>query len=252
VSEAKHLVREIEALRASPEWKLRAQLEELAFAFRLHHANYQELKRLMKAIAADEETMFRLWDVQNRTALDNVIEEATRLFFNFLSSANALVDHTRLHVDELYASSPFREEYKAQVAQRLAKSPLRRFVQELRNYSLHQRIPIVTATLSWKRDQPPKNRLMLNISELARRHCWKATAKKYMATLDENHPLEDLVDEYMTLITSFYEWLGARESDIHRTALSKLQQRENRLLALERQVWGEDDGSWQTDAAPPK
>ena len=248
----RHVVEEMEALRASPEWKLRAQLEQLTFVFSLHHANYQELKRLMKAIAADEETILRLWNVQNRTVLDNVIEEASRLFFNFLSSANALVDHTRVHVRKLYSSSPFKEEYEAQKEQRLTKIPLRRFVQELRNYSLHQRIPIVTATLNLKPGQPPKNRLMLDISELARRHRWDAGLKKYMATLDEDHPLEDLVDDYMTLITSFYEWLGARESAIHRTALGELQQRENRLFALERQLWGEDDGSPHADAAPPK
>lgn len=242
----------MEALKASPEWKLRAQLEELTFAFRLHHANYQELKRLMKAMAADEETILRLWDVQNRTALDIVIEEASRLFLNFLSSANALVDHTRRHVEKLYASSPFREEYEAQKEQRFVKTPLRRFVQELRNYSLHQRIPIVTATLSLKPGQPPKNQLMLDISHLTRWDGWGAASKKYMATLGEEHPLEQLVDDYMALVTDFYEWLGARESDIHRTALSELKRRENRLLALERQLWGEDDSSPHADAAPPK
>lgn len=242
----------MEALRASPEWKLRAQLEELTFAFRLHHANYQELKRLMKAMAADEDTILRLWDVQNRTALEIVIEEASRLFLNFLSSANALVDHTRRHVKKLYASSPFREEYEAQKEQRFAKTPLRRFVQELRNYSLHQRIPVVTATLSWKRDQPLKSRLMLDISELARRHRWKGAPKKYMATLDEDHPLEQLVDDYMALVTDFYEWLRRRELKLHHAALSDLQQRVDRLLALERQLWGEDDSSPRADAAPPK
>lgn len=242
----------MEALRASPEWKLRAQLEELAFAFRLHHANYQELKRLMKAMAADEETILRLWDVQNRTVLETVIEEATRLFLNFLSSAKALVDHTRVHVRKLYPSSPFLKEYKAQLAERLAKRSVTCFVQGLRNYSLHYRIPLVTATFSFKRDQPLENQLMLDISELARWHRWDATSKRYMATLDEDHPLEQLVDDYMALVTDFYEWLSARESAIHRTALSELKQRENRLLALERQLWGEDDGSWQTDVAPPK
>jgi hypothetical protein len=242
----------MEALKASPQWKLRAQLEELAFAFRLHHANYQEIKRLMKAIAADEETILRLWDVENRTALDNVIEEATRLLFNFLSSANALVDHTRLHVRKLYASSPFLEEYQAQLAQRLAKTPLRRFVQGLRNYSLHRRIPIVTATLTWKPGQPLKNQLMLDMSELARWRRWDGTSKKYMATLGEHHPLEQLLDDYMTLITSFYEWLREREMDIHRTALRKLEQRIGRLLILEQQLWGQEHGSPHADAAPPK
>ena len=243
---------EMEALRASPEWKLHAQLEELAFVFRLHHANYQELKRLMKAIAADEETILRLWDVQNRTALEIVIEEASRLFLNFLSSAKALVDHTRVHVRKLYPSSPFLKEYKAQLAQRLTKRSVTCFVQGLRNYSLHYRIPLVTATFSWKRDHPPKNQLMLDISELARRHRWDAGSKKYMATLDEDHPLEQLVDDYMALVTDFYEWLRRRELELHHAALSDLQQRIDRLLALERQLWGEDDDSWQTDAAPPK
>ena len=248
----RHLVEEMEALRASPEWKLRAQLEQLAFVFGLHHANYQELKRLMKAMAADEETIIRLWDVQNRAALDNVIDEAARLFFNFLSSASALVDHTRVHVRKLYPSSPFLKEYKAQLAQRLAKRPVTCFVQGLRNYSLHYRIPLVTATFRFKRDQPLKNQLMLDISELARWHRWDATSKKYMATLDEDHPLEQLVDDYMALVTDFYEWLRRRELELHHAALSDLQQHIDRLLALERQLWGEDDGSPHADAAPPK
>ncbi len=248
----RHVVEEMEALRASPEWKLRAQLEQLAFVFGLHHANYQELKRLMKAIAADEETIIRLWDVQNRTALEIVIEEASRLFLNFLSSAKALVDHTRVHVRKLYPSSPFLREYKAQLTQRLAKRSVTCFVQGLRNYSLHYRIPLVTATFRFKRDQPLENQLMLDISELARWDRWDATSKKYMATLDEDHPLEQLVDDYMALVTDFYEWLRRRELELHHAALSDLQQRIDRLLALERQLWGEDDGSWQTDAAPPK
>jgi uncharacterized protein YqiB (DUF1249 family) len=252
VAAGEHLFKQMEALRASPEWELRAQLEELAFVFRLHQANYQELKRLMKAMAADEETILRLWDVQNRTALEIVIEEASRLFLNFLSSAKTLVDHTRVHVRKLYPSSPFLEEYKAQLAQRLAKRSVTCFVQGLRNYSLHYRIPIVTATFGFKRDQPLENQLMLDISELTRWHRWDATSKKYMATLGEEQPLQQLVDDYMTLITGFYKWLHRREIEIHGPALARLQKRLDRLRAPERERSSQDNGTTRTDPAPPK
>jgi hypothetical protein len=209
----------------------------MAFIFRLHEANFKELKGLVSTqTGSDDEKALQilgLWDTTNREQLEAVLEEASRLLHNFLASAKTLVEHTYHHVRDLYSGEPFMSEYQQEVDKRLAKSSVNRFVQGLRNYNLHYRFPIVHAHLSWQRGNPLRSQILLDTQTLGKWDKWDKHAKLYIEKHREGIPVDELALKHMVLIANFYHWLRAREEQLHKVPLQRLRKRIERLRATE-------------------
>ena len=66
-------------------------------------------------------------------------KDTYRLLLNFVASALALVEHTRNIVKELYDKNEIQLEYQNKVNDELSSIPVNKFMQDFRNYILHNR-----------------------------------------------------------------------------------------------------------------
>ena len=220
-------VQELEEMEKSPEWNLHLRLQALNFSFRLVGRNYDELVRLFDVVARED--MFdKIWTVDTRDVLDGSMEEATRLLHNFVSSAKSLVDHTRVHVRSLYKETPFEAEYEHRT-RKLSHAPEVRFVQDLRNYSQHYRLPLAGAEVKIQPGKAEERGFNLQIERLREWDNWHQLSLAYMAQFDENIPLRIIAAGYMNTIREFYAWLYDREEDMHKDQLDRLRTRMVRL-----------------------
>jgi len=250
----KQIMEESRRIRSSGEWKIHAAIQELDFAFRVHARNYAHLKAWTKKteIRGDDDEriphLMQLWSEDNPDRLEAVLEEANRHLHNFLASASTLVDHTRNHVRRLYSGLPFERECQAKIDEDLAQTPVCRFVQCLRNHNLHYQFPFTTANLSMDFDEPGQVKtvttgMALSVSSLLRWDGWDDPANRYLTDADDELTIEKLADDYMGIITQFHDWRRSRELNIHHTELTYLQQRIDRLRALESYLFGESPAS---------
>jgi len=233
------------ALASSPEWKVAGQLQELQFTFALHAANYLPLKTWSEEIVGDTDEKIRfileLFDVRHPERVDGRVTEACRLLMNFLASAKMLVDHTRNHVRDLYVGHVFADEHEDQRKLRFATDPLARFVQQLRDYNLHRRIPAVQCRMEIEAPNDggvPRTYVFLNTEGLEQWDKWSPPAKKFLA--ERRHlPLAIVAEEYMDIITDFYQWMWRREHEIWGEALEKVEREQQELGELDRIVFPE-------------
>lgn len=149
----------------------------------------------------------------------------------------SLVAHTREHVTDLYEQSDFKVEYDYAVKTRLSTQPVRCFVQDLRNYALHCRLPVVVANLSLQRVNDNEDTFAasssfkLVTSRLLRWDGWTAPSRKYIQESGDEIDIAGLSGEYMNLIHDFYSWFREREIEIHSESVARLEARKARLRA---------------------
>ena len=105
--------------------------------------NARQFEAFLAHYDTDVKARLELWDMRNRKGFEAFLDEVDRLFHNFLAAATSLRDHTRRLWQKYPPPDPaLAAEYQKRVKQTFADSPLANFVQRLRNYSMHQKLPV--------------------------------------------------------------------------------------------------------------
>lgn len=224
-------IKEIESrMTGSPGWRVVAESEALGRSFRVFTGNARELLRTL-AVFGNPEAIALLWDVDRRVEFEAVLGEVDRQLHNYLASVKSLVDHTRSIVDGMYpVGSAFRATYEAE-KDRLSSTARARFVQDLRNYTLHRRLPNPIGRLSMERDQPARSRVLLSTAELLEWDGWSAGARGFLQTAGDEIDLADVIGGYTQEVGAFYQWFGGEQEREHATELADLQAMRQELRA---------------------
>jgi len=158
--------------------------------------------------------------------------EMYRLLHNYVASTMTLVDHSRRVVNK--ESDPeFRHEYDLR-KDAIAVQPVTVFVQDLRNYLLHYRLPPFTSQLAFGRGGSDVNStIRLPRDKLIAWNRWNAEAKQFLRHQDSDFPLNEPVEAYRLLVDDLYEWLFAQFERLHGSEVeqvNKLRDEHDRLL----------------------
>lgn len=203
----------LEKLKSLDGWKIGKKIENFGTSIFIFQGNFEELMNQIELFKKPSSLI--LQDVRNDDELNKVFELVTRLLHNYLSSAFTLVEHTRIFVRELYSKeefSEFKSEYDSKIKTGFAENPLHRFMQELRNYTLHKELPIVGCTLNLNEI---KADLIIDFSKLRNNFDWSSLAKEYIASKGEDEKLENTILEYFNLVLDLHDWLYKRQLEIH-------------------------------------
>ncbi|MGE5417456.1 MAG: hypothetical protein ACM3UZ_12035 [Acidobacteriota bacterium] len=161
-------------------------------------------------------------------------KEVIRLLHNFLAASASLVDHTRILAKDLYSNSPFWNEYNATVKATFAESPISNFVKDLRNYFLHTKIPVISATLV-PIDEQMDSYINLHLDELRNWDGWKKKSKEYLASQPSKIRLEVVCDDYWSIVESLYKWFADKQNIIHLAEFEQAKEIQNQMkIALDK------------------
>lgn len=201
-------------------------LEENYFLFDANHLN---LKHILDQF--EQPTMFlKLFDERDRGKLTLFVRDVVRLFHNYLAGAATLLDHTRIVNDEVYRETSFADEYRQQIEQRFRDSSLPHFVEDLRNHMLHKGLPFALSELSFDRASSGvevDSALKLDVSKLRSWENWSEKGHEYLGALDNKVKLEDIVNEYTSVVADFYRWFENRHHELNHEALRELKELES-------------------------
>lgn len=168
-------------------------------------------------------------------SLDDVTVEIIRRLHNYVAAAKSLVDHTRRIVNSLCSQLPFMHEYEERVQQTFATNPLARFVQDLRNYTLHRDLPIRGASVGRVRGAFGPF-IALDTDALASWDRWSSPAARYLTSSERPLLVRHVVDAYDALVADFQEWLEARLRQVFSADIAEEQRLREMVRAASRSV----------------
>lgn len=229
-------------LRQLPGWSVRAELLAFDRSLRVFASNADELSRFLGE-SQEPATAFQLWARDNREGFERFLDEVDRLLHNFVAGAMTLRDHARRLRRKLLPDDEtdnLAAECQARIDADFTNSPLAQFVEGLRNFVLHRRLPVARGSLSWSAGGQFESRIVLYPSDLlqSRRLRRSPLATRYIEDAGDDIAIGDVVTDYRAVVVAFHDWFRSALLTRHRSNLDALGQREDEVAALEQRAWG--------------
>jgi len=222
-------LKELEAeMTASPDRKLVIEFKLVAKTFKVFVGNDRQLQRYL-AEHSEPATALKLWNLDNRAGFYDFLDEVGRLFHNYLAGVGSLRDHTRALWGRHLPDDPA---YDEQASETFAESGSCVFVQKLRNYTLHNQLPVAHGHLSGTPGEEFKSAVRLSRPDLLRWSGWPVIAREYLASLPEDtFELTGVVADYSQTVAEFNEWFGAAFVERTQDAFDRLRELESAYRA---------------------
>ena len=220
-------------IMATKGWAISERIRPVGIAFYVFDQNYNEIRDALLSYEKHEFAL-EISRVGNQKKLEAFLREVIRRLHNYLASAMSLVDHTFVLVRDLYEGNLFQKEYHRERHRIFDLSPQYQFVQQLRNYALHESIVDAMATTHWDKDSGLDTSIRLQVRRLKAWTGWKGPAKKFVRDAPDDLRLLDLVESYTSAVRQFYEWLSRRQKEMHKDdfdELKTLQEEYRKLVA---------------------
>ena len=181
--------------------------------------NYHELSEII----SEYEKGLSIWDVKNRTKLDGLMIEFSRLLQNYLSSIYSLIEHTRIVCKDLNRINSSKE-YSSKI-NALKEENCVWFVPELRTYSQHIRLHLITSQLSIRKNEETgqneiEQKILLQKDEIIKWDKWSKKANEYIGSKKEIN-LKLVLAEYQALINVFYDWFYKEVGNLYAKELEE-------------------------------
>jgi hypothetical protein len=237
VADEDALIAEILGLRDQiaelPGAALHAQLARLARSLTVFIGNAAELRTALAHVQDDPGVWLPLLDYRYPDRLDGFLDDLDRYLHNFLAAAYSLARHSIVLL-EAHAppGSSFRQDYEERSP---FHSPRCRFVAELRNVVQHARLPVIRAGMFMETDETGEQRSTVEfvLSRTAlEAEDWTGPAKSFVADLPGDVRLDQLVDDYATLVQNFSRWFIGALSAQFGEELAEVNQVRRRLAEL--------------------
>lgn len=210
-----------EEMYSSEGWRILNKIKVLQLSNEIFMANYQDLCSQLAKYENDGSFASQLILGEDEELLEAYLGEVTRYLHNFLASVKTLVDHTRVFCMEEYKDSPFFQEYSDEINKRFINVDLTKFIQDLRNYTLHKKLPLTDATLVFDATNGNSQSIMLDIEDLKSWEKWTAASVRYMEGIKKRIRLKEIVDEYALITNDFYNWLAHRQEELHQKEINE-------------------------------
>jgi hypothetical protein len=208
-------------INASPGMQFLGRNKQRTFILNIFVMNKIELQNEL-SLVANLAIGMKLMGDEHREAGHQVHREINRRFHNFLAAAKTLIDHTRVFMERHYKGTELHIQYEERIKQDFAKSELCRFIQDLRNYTLHYELPISTMSLEFSRDEGFRSGVYILTEELQQWSGWSSLSRAFLKSQEKEISPSQIVHEYSAKIESFNQWLDIALESHHAQDLAEL------------------------------
>lgn len=203
-------------------WRIRNKMKDLDVSKYVFEKNHEELYQTINLFKSDYAMAMKTIKASQGKGLNPFLYELSRLLHNYLASGKTLIDHSRKLYQEEYENLAFSEVYKNKIEETFSKSPMAKFIQDLRNYSLHRAIPISGASYDISSSSNGLEEVLLVKKRLLEWNGWTKKSKEYLDTCKEDIDLVQLINEYTKKIKEFQEWFHSKQMEIHKKDFDEL------------------------------
>jgi len=214
------------------------RMRKHSFSFNIFNGNLFELQKALATIE-NPDIGIKLMSQDNKQEGDQAYREINRLFHNFLSSAKTLIEHTRIFIDKHYKKTPLQQAYLEKITSEFSQDETCRFIQDLRNFMLHQGLPHSQMTLTitnLKDGQDIDSQISLNVEKLCNWSRWSSSSKRYLNNQGKEIKLSTIVSQYGRKITSLQQWLDKKLQKNHSNDLKELKSLQEKYKVYEQKT----------------
>ncbi|MCM2131960.1 hypothetical protein [Larsenimonas rhizosphaerae] len=192
-------------------------LRHFDYSLKLFENNYQELLSVIDFLC-DEKVGLELFSVINRWKLNEVLFHLGFKLHNYVCAAKSLIDHARVLYRRVYEEKVLKfKDYEEEVRARFEKDALSKFVEFLRSYCQHEKLPFINASMEF--DSQSEEGFVFNVyldsSELLKSSSIKSLPKSFIKQKGDNINLRNVVNDYHFKVTDFYRWVKIKQQEIH-------------------------------------
>jgi hypothetical protein len=171
--------------------------------------NAQELRALLDAAATDWRLALELiQNVHEPVVREKFRADLRRALHNYLASVMTMVEHSRRlvrgRIDQV------AEEYADRKATLLQHGEIA-FVQDLRNFTMHRRLPFFAHSVAIvdvnKPTQAMTSEVELSVGELLESDKWTAQSRAFIEGYESGLPLRSVIATHFDLVYEFNAWL---------------------------------------------
>jgi hypothetical protein len=171
--------------------------------------NAGELMALLEQAATDAELAMELvQNVRPPEARDAFRLAVLRELHNYVASAMTLVDHSRRMMRD--RSGPIADELEARKEAFLA-NPEVKFVQDLRNFTLHRELPPLGHRVSMQNLNTPDatmvSEVQLSVESLSSWDGWAPTSVEFLNQQGDAVELRQVIERHRELVIEINAWL---------------------------------------------
>lgn len=208
-----------------------------AFTLNVFQGNLAELRKTCDLIE-NPNSGLRLMNASINLGNDAAHMEVLRHFHNFLAAAKSLVDHSRFFIDEHYSGTSIHDAYTQKVESDLAKDPLVKFVQDLRNYMLHRDLPASSMSINVTKiensiAQDLTTAVTIDKQAILTWNNWTKLSKDYLSNAAEQIPISSISTPYGEKILSFYQWFDSKLEKYHKPEIDEFTKLRKEYLLLD-------------------
>lgn len=190
--------------------------------------NFRDLYNFYNAInkCGNIEELRKKTDYQKHIELINL--DMLRRISNYLSSAFTLVGYARDYMKENYAETETFNIYEKQVKEQFINNNLAKFIQDLRNYFLHNGISGFSYGFSAVGSNvgDTKFSTILQKKDINKGRYFSAKSKEYLSLLPNQIDIMIELQKYHNIVLSFYKWLFDYLGTLHKEDIEKAKQYE--------------------------
>ncbi len=193
--------------------------EIINYSFYVFEHNFIELEKYIDSYTDELYSQdITAFDLRNRDSqaekFEEVKKEIARLLHNYSASWFSLREQTFAEEKSLEDSSLISE-IEDKKRELLTDNPENGFIQGLRNYIQHKRLPLIDSknSIGFKFGEPSFNiehSLYLDTNKLLEWKKWNSNAKKYLTDHSDKIPIKETIKINFYCIKEFYQWLESK------------------------------------------
>jgi hypothetical protein len=194
--------------------------------------NHKELTEALDLIESDPEGIVMDYR-RNPDLLYKMLAEVARTTHNFIASALTLVEHTRNVFKKLYKETGKFKDYQSRVNSDFKDDSLSQFIQGLRQYFLHYKLPdLLTRSEEIIGEKEVKISVNLIKEDLLAFDGWNPQAKEFIRSFESNINILSIINEYKEKVVEFHGWFTKRQEEIHLKEFDNFKQLNNEYIGL--------------------
>ncbi len=177
-------------------------LKHLAVTHYSFRVNYNELSKLINIFEKDDEIIY----LKNREKIDRLLYEFSRLLLNYISSVSTFVDHVR-RVRHKLNNDKIDRQFKKEL-DNISKDENIIFLKDLRNYTIHEKLPEVAANFTLKNQVNGQNNnqeLGIVKEAILESTYWTRGSKDFLSKQAKMIPIKKILNSHYQVFNDFQE-----------------------------------------------
>ena len=193
--------------------------EMLRTSFQIFSVNFSELRNFINTMN-NPEVILKTMGIENQDKFDYVGLFLQQKFSNYLNSALMLIDHSRNFIKGYDINCTLKKNYNKKVSVEFVENGLHRFIQDMRVYMFHYKLPIATSTVKFTKENITHT-ISLSKSSLLGWDNWKNESKEWLEKQEKDIVMINFTAEYFNKVQSFYDWFFFEIESYHKEDFDK-------------------------------